>query len=145
MWYFFAMPKLFLSYRYSGEDPKSLRPTITQICDLLRAGGNDLYCSYESEAEFLKKQLTDKQMLDEALECMRLCSHIVLFVNSQEVSQGMLIELGFAHASGLEVVLLIRKGVHSRYFYEFTSPELILEFNDLDDLYAKLPDFKIND
>ena len=58
------------------------------------------------------------------------------FVKSEDKSEGMLIEAGYAIAKNKKFWLAIKKGVHTVFLREMADK--IIEFENLEELYKKL-------
>lgn len=76
--------KIFVSYKFTGEDPNELAETIGQIVDRLRSVGHDVYCSLEDEAWFRQKKRTNQEIMEHALAQLDTCDLLLAFVRSSE-------------------------------------------------------------
>jgi nucleoside 2-deoxyribosyltransferase len=132
--------KIFISYKFAGENPEELEKLLNEISGVLRNSGHEVYSASEDEDLFVKKNFTAKQILNHALEKLDNSDWIIVFVRSNEKSEGMLIEIGYALAKNKKIILAIKKGVNL-YFTEDIANQVI-EFNNMDELNEKLKEIK---
>ena len=65
---------------------------------------------------------------------------ILAFVKSEEKSEGMLIEIGYALAKRKKFILAIKKDIETTFIKEMADQ--IIEFEGLNELYNKLSKLK---
>lgn len=131
--------KIFLSYRFTGEDPNELKVTLGAITGALREGGHTVYCSFEDEAWFREKKHTNKEIMEHAFQKLDGAEMILAFVKSDEKSEGMLLEIGYMVGKGKSFALAIKNGVKTTSIKEMANP--LIEFETIDDLCEKLKIF----
>lgn len=127
--------KIFISYRFTGEDPKELEETLKHICDLLIKKGHSHYCSFWDSGNnglFKKNNFTNKQILEHALKEVDKSDCVVILIKSEDKSEGMLIEIGYALAKKKKIILIIKKGVRTTFVREIADK--IIEFENLKEI-----------
>jgi nucleoside 2-deoxyribosyltransferase len=124
--------KFFISYKFSGENRAELEKTLRHICDLIDSKGHKSYCSFWDKDFFAYKNYSQKQILTHAFRELNKCKWVVIFVKSNEKSEGMLLEAGYALAKKKKILLIIKKGVQINYLKEFANK--IIEFENLEQL-----------
>lgn len=130
------MRKIFISYKFSGEDIRELKEILGLLISKLRDLGNFVYCSIEDESWFYERKKSNREILDRAFEKLDESDLVIVFVNSQEKSEGMLLEIGYSLAKNKKIISLIRKGVKMNFLPEFS--ENVIEFEDINDLVNKI-------
>lgn len=128
--------KIFISYRYTGEDLSVLRGILVKITSLFENKGHSVFCSFGHNDFFQKENYSYKQILDYALKELDESDYVFAFVKSQEKSEGMLLELGYAYAKGKKIILAKKEDVHTTFVQEMAKKTI--SFVDLEDLYKKL-------
>lgn len=128
--------KVFIAYRFTGEDPKVLKETIQNICHSLEKAGHEPFCSFWKEDYYKENKFTNKQILEYALAELDKSDVYLAFIKSEDKSEGMLMEAGYALAKKKKFYLAIRKGVPTVFLREFA--DRVIEFKELDELYEKL-------
>lgn len=127
--------RCFISYRFTGEDPKELEETIKHICNLLIKEGHNHYCSFWDSGDnglFKKNKFTNKQILEHALNEIDKADCIIVLIKSEEKSEGMLIEIGYALSKKKKIFLIIKKGVKTTFVREVADK--VIEFDNLKEL-----------
>jgi nucleoside 2-deoxyribosyltransferase len=132
--------KIFLSYRFTGEDPEVLREIIQNICNSLEKAGHSYYCSFWKGDFFNENRFTHKQILEHALKELQKSDVYLAFIKSEDKSEGMLIEAGYALAKKKKFYLAIKKGVYTVFLKEIADK--LIEFESLNELYKKLSKLK---
>lgn len=132
--------KVFLSYRFTGENPEVLKETIHNICASLEKVGYNHFCSFWKGDFFNENKFTHKQILDYALNELEKSDIYLAFIKSKDKSEGMLIEAGYALAKKKKIYLAIKKGIRTAFMREIADK--IIEFGTLEELYKKLKKLK---
>lgn len=132
--------KIFLSYRFTGENPKILKKTIRNIGDSLEKAGHNCFCSFWQGSFFKENNFTHKQILEHALNELEKSDVYLAFIKSEDGSEGMLIEAGYAVALKKKFYLAIKRGVKTVFLREIANK--VIEFGQLDELYKKLGQLK---
>ncbi len=132
--------KIFISYRRTGEDPEELKEVIHNIFTNLEKAGHTPFCSFLKDDLFKKNKFTHKQILEYALNELDKSDICLAFVKSENKSEGMLLEIGYALAKKKKFVLAIKEGVRTVFIREMADQTI--EFETLDQLYSKLSKLK---
>jgi nucleoside 2-deoxyribosyltransferase len=132
--------KIFISYKFAGEDPGELEKTLNEISNVLKGAGHEIYSASEDEKLFIEKKFTLKKILNHALEKLNNSDCILVFVRSYEKSEGMLLEIGYALAKKKKMILAIKKGIRLSFTEEIADK--VIEFTDINDLKQKLKEIK---
>lgn len=132
--------KIFISYRFTGEKTEELKSVIGNICSALEKAGHNHFCSFWKGDFFNENRFTHKQILEHALNELENSDCLLAFVKSEEKSEGMLIEIGYAIAKKKKFYLAIKKGIKTTFIREIANK--IIEFETLEELYSKLKKLK---
>jgi nucleoside 2-deoxyribosyltransferase len=130
------MKKVFISYRFTGENRVKLKKTISQIHDSIEEAGHGHYSTIFDSEQFANEKWSGKQIMDKAFAEIDDSDLILFFVKSHEISQGMLVELGYALAKKKKIMLAIQKDVQDIIFRRQIKETI--EFKNLEDLKEKL-------
>ncbi len=128
--------KFFLSYKFTGEDITELIETLSKILATLRTLGHKVYCSIEDEKSFQENLKTNKKILHHTLNHLDDSDLIFAFVRSEQKSEGMLLEIGYALAKEKPFVLAIQNGIKTTFLTEIANT--LIEFESVNDLCEKL-------
>lgn len=137
--------KGFISYKHSGEDNEELKSILTPIVNKFKEVGIEAYCNLFDE-ELAKKAEFYKPGRDYVLDSLNILeSKEIIFVllRSEVKSEGMLMEVGYAIAKGIPIIVAIKNDIKNTYLP--TMANKVIEWSDLDDLLNKISstDFKL--
>ena len=136
------MVKVFISYRFTGEDINELKKLMEKVGDALNKAGHEHYCTVWDSQKFAEEKFTGKQIMDYGLKELDKADIVLFLVKSEHLSEGMLVEAGYTIAKKKKSLLLINKNVKShilRRLFESNTTE----FDNLDDLLTKLKEIKL--
>jgi len=128
--------KIFLSYKFTGEDTNKLAESLKKILSALRTAGYNVYCAIEDKECFKENNRTNKEIISHTLKQIDDCDMILAFLNSDQKSEGMLLEIGYATAKNKVLAIAIKNGIRTSFLTELA--ELLIEFHSVDDLCDKL-------
>ncbi len=103
--------RIFLSFRYTGETYESLVQFFRPVCDELERAGHEVFCSLWREEEYKQKQLSPKEILWDAFGEMDICDVLLAIVRSNDRSEGMLMEVGYALAQKKPIYVAVQSDV----------------------------------
>lgn len=132
--------KIFLSYRFTGEDPDQLRIIIHDLCSSLEKAGHQTFCAFWKGDFYKDNGFTKRQILEHALGELDSSDIYLAFIRSEDKSEGMLIEAGYAIAKGKKFYLAIKNDTRTTFIREMADK--VIEFGTLDELYSKLSGLK---
>jgi nucleoside 2-deoxyribosyltransferase len=130
------MKKIFISHRYTGENIHELTETLGKITSALRTLGYEVYCSIEDTSWFTETKRTNREIMEHALRQLDSSDIILAFIRSDEKSEGMLMEIGYALAKNKPFALALKTGVKTMCLKEMASP--CIEFASVEELCEKL-------
>ena len=128
--------KIFLSYRFTGEDPSVLEQILSQIKVAFESAGHSVFCSFWSEQHFRDNNFSNKQILEFALQELDTADIYFAFIKSSEKSEGMLLEAGYALAHKKPIWVAIKNGVKTTFITELAEKNI--DFETIEDLCQKL-------
>lgn len=121
--------KIFISYKFTGEDKKELDKIMNIICNSLKKSGHLPYCTlWDKELQSKSK----KELFKGAMKKIDESDTLLVFSKSDDKSEGMLMEIGYSMAKGKRIILLIKKDIQKTHLRELI--EQIYEFESLKDL-----------
>lgn len=104
--------KFFFSYKFSGEIIDVLHTNINPLLEIIRSSGNTVYCSLEDELWFREKSRTNKEIMEHAFAKIDKSDYGIVFLNSNEKSEGVLMEIGYMIAKNKPFLLLKNRNVN---------------------------------
>jgi nucleoside 2-deoxyribosyltransferase len=124
--------KVYLAYRYTGEDQKQLRDNLTQLSNVLTGLGHKSFICHRDLLDWGNTNIPGKELLNKSLAELKSSDVLLAFINNFEKSEGQLLEVGYAKAFGKRIVTLVQKNV-SLGWLEIISDKII-EFSDIYEL-----------
>lgn len=134
------MKKYFVAYRFTGENPEVLQERLTAVVDALGKAGIEAYCNLFDQHEYSAQSLSASQIMNKALEKIDDSDGLFVLINSNDKSEGQLIEVGYALAKDKHVIVAAQENVNT-YVPQMADASIV--YKDLPDLAAKLGDLKI--
>lgn len=123
------MTTIFVSYKYTGEDKSELGKIMKVICEGLKKKGHNPYCTFWDNDLQAKAK---KEIFKTAMYKIDNSDILLVFLNSDNKSEGMLMEVGYSMAKRKEIILLVRKEIKNTHLRELI--EQVYEFNNLNDI-----------
>lgn len=128
--------KIFISHKYSGEDPEDFGRSISRIRAILEEKGHSIFCTYWKEDYYRANKFTKMQILDHFLAELKESDVCLAYVRSPQPSEGMLLELGYALAMDKRIVVAIKEGVE--YSFITGMAHQLINYDTADELFDKL-------
>ena len=132
------MMKIVLVFRWYGEDQEEAVNNMYKIASVLEKEHKVYHAT--KDAKFLDT-LPEWKVLEHVFKEIEDADALLVYQKSNDVSEGMLIEVGYAVAKGKKIIWAKKKGVHNRYLID--GAVHTIEFNDINDLLIKLKKLKL--
>jgi len=126
----------FLSYKFTGEDINLIKEKLEKILPILRLNGNSVYCSFEDQDFFKKNNFDSKKILEHALKKLDDCEKGLILLDSDQKSEGMLLEIGYMVAKEKPFILAKRNGIKTTFLEKIA--EDVINFDSVEELCNKL-------
>jgi nucleoside 2-deoxyribosyltransferase len=130
------MKKVFISFRYTGENKAELKRIIPQLHETLEKAGYVVYSTIFDSDKFAEENISGKEIMRKAFQEIDNSDLILFFVRTSDISQGMLVELGYSLAKRKNLLLAIQKDIKVNIFRRQINQ--IIDFKDLEELKGKL-------
>lgn len=133
--------RVYLSYRFTGERKQDLIKTLSPVINKLNEIGLDAYCNFfDKDLPSRSKNYKQHDFVFDAYKIIDTTDLIFVLINSENKSEGMILELGYGIAKKIPVIVAIKDGVNNTYLPGMAN--LIIHYKDIGDLVKKIP--KIN-
>ena len=134
------MKNIFLSFRFTGEDPKKLEHILGNMKQSLETAGHKVVCSLFLENYFTEKKFTNDQIYEYMLEQQRYCHIFMPLIKTHEKSKGMKLESDLALELRQRYVLAHKEGVYLPEFHD--NAHEYISFSNYPELFGKLLYFR---
>ncbi len=101
--------KIFISHKFREVDKKNLRKKLEKISFILEKSGHKTFIFFRDKKNWQEREFPSGQVILEAFSQIKKCDILFGFIDSQKMSEGMLLEIGFAKALNKKIILLISK------------------------------------
>lgn len=129
--------KIYMGYKFTGENYLELIERINKIRDVLEGRGNKCYGLLKANS---KENKPRNAIYKKAFREISKCEVLFLLVTSEEKSEGQLIEAGYAKALNKKIIAAVKEGINTNLL-ALSQKNII--FKDMEDLISKLTKFKI--
>lgn len=135
--------KAVVSYRYNGEVVERLEMLLLKVCDALKSAGVDPYCVFFEHYNKDNCNKTPAEMMQMAFSQIDKTDILFVIQTSEARSEGMLMEVGYAFAKGVKVVVATKKGVENTYLPSMA--DYSLAYDDQKDLLLQISQTDFSD
>jgi nucleoside 2-deoxyribosyltransferase len=128
--------KIYLSYKFTGEKRTVLKTDLSTIIHTLEAADHTVFCAFQQEGLFQQHHYTAKQIIDSSLPHLRAADILLAYIKSNDKSEGMLLEIGYAYALKKPIYAAIKQGVATRFIS--TIANQVIRYKSLKQLQGQL-------
>jgi len=101
--------KIFISHKFRRVDKKDLKQKLEIISSILEKNGHQTFIYFRDKANWQPKEFPPGKVIKESFKEIKKCDVVVGFIDHPKLSEGMLLEIGFAKAFNKKIILLITK------------------------------------
>lgn len=134
------MAEIFLSYRFTGENPKTLEFLLGNIKKSLEQANHSVSCSFHWEQFFRDEGMSNEEIYAYCLEKQKQAEIFMPFLKSNDESYGMKIESDKAIELNQRYVTLNKIDLDLPQFYKPSNQ--IITYDSYPELFEKLKTFK---
>lgn len=132
--------RIFLSYRFTGEKLEDVASLLLPVKSALEQLGHTVYTNFYDEhlqpGTENHKSFLPKDYMSYAFAKLPSQDVVIVLLNSNNKSEGMLLEVGYALAKGIPVVTAAKKTVTDTYLPQIGK--LSFTWENIDDLVEKI-------
>jgi len=92
---------------------------MTEFCESLESAGHGYYCSFLDKE--MRKDIGKQERIENAFKKIDELDGVIALAKSDDKSEGMLLEYGYAAAKGKKIILFIKMGGEVEYRKQFIS------------------------
>lgn len=134
--------RIFISYKFTGEKIEDVTALLTPVCEVLKSAGHEPYVNFfdeELQPERLQGTFKAHDYMFHAFKKLTTQDAVLVLLNANTKSEGMLMEVGYALARGIPVVTAVKNGVTETYLPTVTTAAFGWE--NVDDLCTHIKTF----
>jgi len=128
--------KIFISHKFRGTNKVNLRDKLEKISEIFEENGLQTFIYFRDKENWKPKSFPPGKVIKEAFKEIEKCDAILGFIDQKEISEGMLLEFGFAKALGKKTILLIAKKCPHPTLEAIS--DRVIKFDNLSELEKKM-------
>ena len=125
-----------ISYKYTGVSIDDLERTLRVVYDSLISVGVDPFCIQFAKRDGEIEQKTPAEMMQDAFREIEASDMLFVIQSSRDRSEGMLMEVGYALARNMPVIIATHTSVRNTYLPDMTDQRI--KYSSLYDLNKKI-------
>jgi hypothetical protein len=130
--------KIFIGQRVRGADPGKLKEESIDVAEKLKTLGHEVDCTFLEDTDFSKMNSGEK--LKHAFDILDNCDTFLAIVRDEEKSEGLLIEIGYALAKKMRIIVFVNENVGRTTLREIAND--VVEFKDKEDMLNKIKELE---
>jgi nucleoside 2-deoxyribosyltransferase len=103
------MENIYIAYRFTGVPKEQLDQLVTPVMNILHKQGHNVFCNYIFDDLYIKEKYTLKDIMIHCYKHLDTQETVLCLIDTDELSCGMLLELGYAFAKNKNVVVCSRE------------------------------------
>lgn len=130
--------KLYVGYRYTGADKELLKTFLTKVSDILTDQDHSTFMYFRDGGNWESKdgKMPLKEVISKSFDVIRNSDAALFLVQSNDFSEGMLLDIGCAITNNKPIYLVKKRGCSLPKTETFSTK--IIEYIDEEDLLSKL-------
>jgi len=128
--------KAYIAYKFRGEDSSILKEKLLKIDEIVKNLGFETFIFQRDIKNWSSDVIDSKIVVDNFVEELKKSDVLVCYIDSDDKSEGLLLECGYFKGLGKKVVLVVKKGV--RYVLLRELVDDVIEFESLDEVKEEL-------
>ncbi|MEQ1500388.1 MAG: hypothetical protein ABL917_03410 [Parcubacteria group bacterium] len=135
--------EVFISYKFTGEESSILSENLTRIKKGLENIGLKVYCNlFDDELITRSVNFKQKDWVFEAFNIIKNKQLLFVFLNSEEKSEGMILEIGYAIAKNIPIIVAVRSDIKNKTCLPGMANSIVV-WENLEDLLTKISDLDL--
>lgn len=122
--------RYYIAYKFLDTDKEVLKQNLSIICDQLEKNGHTTFVFFRDIQNRWAKSMTNEEILEQAFSEIKKSDGLFALVESEEKSEWMLLEIGYAKAQGKKLILAIKPWINLRFVRALADQ--IIEFQTIE-------------
>lgn len=128
--------KLYIAYRFFGRDKDELKDSLSRISKVLTDIGHETFIFCRDEQNWGEKNMLPEEILAKAFKHISECDGILALQSSQEKSEGLLLEVGYAKGLGKRIIVAVKEDIPATFLRCITDK--VINYNSDEELLKYL-------
>lgn len=130
--------KFYIGYRYTGADKEKLKQFLQSVSSILESKNHNTFMYFRDGGNWEKKEgkIPLDQVIQESFKQIANSDYALFLIQSNEFSEGMLLDIGCAVANNIPIILCKHQGTSLPKTESLAYK--IIEYSDEADLMAQI-------
>lgn len=124
--------RYYIAYKFLNTDKEILKNNLENICNKIEKTGDTTYIFYRDAQNRGETAIPINQIIQKAFIEVKKSDSILAFIESEEKSEGMLLEIWYAKALGKKLLLVIKKWINLRFVRSLADETI--EFDKIENI-----------
>lgn len=124
--------RYYIAYKFLNADKEILKKNLWIISDMIERTGNTTFIFNRDVQNRWEISMPINQVITQAFAEVKKSDAILAFIESEEKSEWMLLEVGYAKALGKNLILVIKRGINFRFLRALANKTI--EFDTIDEI-----------
>lgn len=133
--------RIFIAHKFQNVKKNELREKIERVASILEGNGFQTFNYLRDKENWEPKNFPPGKVIKETFNEIRKCDALLTFIDSNESSEGIFLEFGFAKALGKKTILLISNKLSSPTLEAIADQ--VIKFSNRKEIDKKLNQIKI--
>lgn len=109
--------KIFIAYRFTGEKIENIKKRLDIISKTIKTCNHNCYSTILENDQFETEKWSGRAIMHKAFKEIDSSDIVLFFINSDKLSRGMILELGYSIARDKKLILLARDKIKDSIFH----------------------------
>lgn len=128
--------RVYIAYRFTGEDPDVVRKNTEAVAQAVQDAGHTPFIFNRDVQQWGAVELTLKEIYHQCLEQIQKHDAVLVYVNSNEKSEGMLVECGYAKGLDKKIIIAVHHSIKPHWLH--CMADTLIEFDTMEELQHKI-------
>lgn len=124
--------RYYIAYKFLNTDKEILKNNLENICNKIEKMGDTTYIFYRDAQNRGETAIPIDQIIQKAFIEVKKSDIILAFIENEEKSEGMLLEIWYAKALGKKLLLVIKKWINLRFVRSLADETI--EFDKIENI-----------
>jgi len=128
--------RYYIAYKFADNDKDLLKKNLETISDIIEKTDASTFIFCRDMQRRWTIEMTINEIIHQAFDEVKKSDAIIALIESEEKSEGMLLEIGYAKAVGKKLIVVIKKWVNLRFVRALADE--VIEFEKVEDIKITL-------
>lgn len=107
--------RYYIAYKFLNTDKEALKAKLGILSEKVKNTGNTSFIFYRDVQNRGELEMSNQEIITQAFAEIKKSDAIIAFIESEEKSEGLLLEVGYAKALDKKLILIVKKWIKLRF------------------------------